>query len=87
LLFGAASSRSFRRGGNYQEEVGEMMKGNGYGTSYHLMASPIGWVGLVANIMVIARISGYWQDVILGIILIVTLWADKELQKKYASSL
>jgi ribose transport system permease protein len=45
------------------------------------------FMGLVANIMVIARISGYWQDVILGIILIVTLWADKELQKKYASSL
>lgn len=40
------------------------------------------FMGLVANIMVIARISGYWQEIILGIILITTLWLDKNLQKR-----
>ncbi|MEP7322498.1 MAG: ABC transporter permease [Saprospiraceae bacterium] len=44
------------------------------------------FMGIVANIMVIARVSGYWQDIILGIILISTLWLDKALQKKYAAS-
>lgn len=42
------------------------------------------FMGLIANIMVIARVSGYWQEIILGVILILTLWADKALQKKYA---
>ncbi|MEO8470588.1 MAG: ABC transporter permease [Chryseolinea sp.] len=42
------------------------------------------FMGIISNIMVIARISGYWQEIILGIILIVTLWLDKFLQKKYA---
>lgn len=42
------------------------------------------FMGLISNIMVIARISGYWQEIILGIILITTLWVDKYLQKKYA---
>lgn len=42
------------------------------------------FMGIVANIMVISRVSGYWQEIILGIILIGTLWLDKELQKKYS---
>jgi ribose transport system permease protein len=42
------------------------------------------FMGIVANIMVIARVSGYWQEIILGIILISTLWLDKVLQKKYS---
>ena len=42
------------------------------------------FMGLISNIMVIARISGYWQEIILGLILIATLWVDKYLQKKYA---
>jgi len=42
------------------------------------------FMGLVANIMVIARVSGYWQDIILGVILIATLWADRTLQQRYA---
>jgi ribose transport system permease protein len=42
------------------------------------------FMGLISNIMVISRISGYWQEIILGLILIVTLWVDKYLQKKYA---
>lgn len=43
------------------------------------------FMGLIANIMVISRVSGYWQEIILGIILIATLWVDKYLQKKYAA--
>ena len=42
------------------------------------------FMGLISNIMVIARVSGYWQEIILGLILIITLWLDKYLQKKYA---
>ncbi|HEX6224458.1 MAG TPA: ABC transporter permease [Chryseolinea sp.] len=42
------------------------------------------FMGLVSNIMVIARVSGYWQEIILGLILITTLWLDKFLQKKYS---
>jgi ribose transport system permease protein len=41
------------------------------------------FMGVVANIMVLARVSGYWQDIILGIILILTLWVDQTLQKRY----
>ena len=41
-------------------------------------------MGLVANLMVISRVSGYWQEIILGIILISILWADQSLQKKYS---
>jgi len=43
------------------------------------------FMGIISNIMVIARISGYWQEIILGIILISTLWLDKSLQKKYST--
>jgi ribose transport system permease protein len=42
------------------------------------------FMGLISNIMVIARISGYWQEIILGLILIGTLWIDMYLQKKYS---
>lgn len=42
------------------------------------------FMGIVANIMVISRVSGYWQEIILGIILIGTLWLDKALQKQYS---
>lgn len=41
------------------------------------------FMGLIANIMVIARVSGYWQEIILGVILITTLWLDQSLQKRY----
>lgn len=43
------------------------------------------FMGLIANIMVISRVSGYWQEIILGVILITTLWADKAIQKRYYS--
>ena len=42
------------------------------------------FMGVIANIMVISRVSGYWQEIILGVILITTLWLDKALQKKYS---
>jgi ribose transport system permease protein len=42
------------------------------------------FMALIANIMVIARVSGYWQEIILGIILIGTLWADQALQKRFS---
>ncbi|MGL4631857.1 MAG: ABC transporter permease [Leadbetterella sp.] len=40
------------------------------------------FMGLVANIMVIARVSGYWQEIILGVILILAVWIDRFLQKR-----
>lgn len=40
------------------------------------------FMALIANIMVLSRISGYWQDIILGFILIFTLWLDRVLQKR-----
>lgn len=42
------------------------------------------FMGIITNLMVIARVSGYWQEIILGIILISTLWLDQALQKKYS---
>ncbi len=39
------------------------------------------FMGLVANIMVIARVSGYWQEIILGIILITAVWLDLKVKK------
>ena len=45
------------------------------------------FMGIIANIMVISRVSGYWQEIILGIILISTLWLDKTLQKKYSTQI
>ena len=45
------------------------------------------FMGIVANIMVIARVSGYWQEIILGIILILTLWADNLVQRRYKLNL
>ncbi len=34
------------------------------------------FMGIVANVMVIARISGLWQEIILGLILILAVWLD-----------
>jgi ribose transport system permease protein len=39
-------------------------------------------MGIVANIMVIARVSGFWQEIILGIILIFAVWLDLYVQKR-----
>lgn len=42
------------------------------------------FMGIVGNIMVLARISGYWQEIILGVILIGTLWLDKVVRNRYS---
>jgi len=41
------------------------------------------FLGLIGNIMVIARISGYWQEIILGIILIAAVGIDQLLKAKH----
>jgi ribose transport system permease protein len=45
------------------------------------------FMGLVANIMVIARVSGLWQEIILGVILISAVWLDLYVQRRSAQSL
>ena len=40
------------------------------------------FMGLIANLMVLSRVSGYWQETILGIILISAIWFDLEVQKR-----
>jgi ribose transport system permease protein len=40
------------------------------------------FMGLVSNVMVLARVSGYWQEIILGLILITAVWSDSALQKR-----
>jgi ribose transport system permease protein len=42
------------------------------------------FMGLIGNIMVITRISGYWQEIILGIILIAAVGLDQLLKKERA---
>lgn len=44
------------------------------------------FMGLVANVMVIARVSGYWQEIILGLILIAAVWIDLRLQNRMMAS-
>jgi ribose transport system permease protein len=39
------------------------------------------FMGLVSNVMVLARVSGYWQEIVLGLILIGAIWFDIALQK------
>lgn len=40
------------------------------------------FMGLIANLMVLSRVSGYWQEIILGLILIGAIWFDIEVQKR-----
>jgi ribose/xylose/arabinose/galactoside ABC-type transport system permease subunit/ABC-type sugar transport system substrate-binding protein len=40
------------------------------------------FMGLISNVMVLARVSGYWQEIILGLILIAAIWFDLALQKR-----
>ncbi|MEO0330557.1 MAG: ABC transporter permease [Bacteroidota bacterium] len=40
------------------------------------------FMGLVSNIMILARVSGYWQEIILGLILIVAVAIDIVLKKR-----
>lgn len=40
------------------------------------------FMGLISNVMVLARVSGYWQEIILGLILVGAIWFDIEVQKR-----
>lgn len=40
------------------------------------------FIGIVSNIMVLSRVSGYWQEIILGVLLIGAIWFDLVIQKK-----
>ncbi|MGA0559700.1 ABC transporter permease [Larkinella sp. VNQ87] len=40
------------------------------------------FMGLVSNVMILARVSGYWQEIILGLILIAAVWSDLALQRQ-----
>jgi len=43
------------------------------------------FMGIVGNIMIIARVSGYWQQIILGVILILSICIDLLLKKERKS--
>ena len=43
------------------------------------------FMGLISNVMVLARVSGYWQEIILGLILIGAIWFDIAIQKAKTS--
>lgn len=43
------------------------------------------FMGLIANVMILARISGSWQEIVTGLILIGAIWLDIEVQKKSMS--
>lgn len=40
------------------------------------------FMGIVGNILILSRVSGYWQEIILGIILILAVGIDQLIQKK-----
>lgn len=40
------------------------------------------FMGIIANIMILARVSGYWQQIIFGVILILAVAIDLLLQKR-----
>lgn len=40
------------------------------------------FMGLVSNIMILARVSGYWQEIVLGVILILAVAIDVLAQKR-----
>jgi ribose transport system permease protein len=40
------------------------------------------FMALISNLLIISRVSGYWQEVILGIILIAAVGLDQWLLKK-----
>jgi ribose/xylose/arabinose/galactoside ABC-type transport system permease subunit len=45
------------------------------------------FIGVVSNIMIITRVSGYWQDIVLGIILIAAVGIDIALNRPAGISL
>jgi ribose transport system permease protein len=42
------------------------------------------FMGIVGNILILTRVSGYWQEVILGLILILAVGLDQILQRRVA---
>ncbi|GAB3705474.1 sugar ABC transporter permease [Spirosoma flavus] len=40
------------------------------------------FMGLIGNVMILARVSGYWQEIILGLILISAIWGDMLLRRR-----
>jgi ribose transport system permease protein len=40
------------------------------------------FMGIISNVMVLSRVSGYWQEIILGAILILAIWFDIVVQKR-----
>ncbi len=44
------------------------------------------FMGIISNVMVLSRVSGYWQEIILGAILILAIWFDIEVQKRTKNS-
>lgn len=41
-------------------------------------------IGMISNIMVLSRVSGYWQEIIIGVILIGAIWLDLAMQRRSA---
>ena len=39
-------------------------------------------IGMISNIMILSRVSGYWQEIIIGIILIGAIWLDLAVQRR-----
>lgn len=39
-------------------------------------------IGMISNIMILSRVSGYWQEIVIGIILIGAIWLDLAVQRK-----
>jgi ribose/xylose/arabinose/galactoside ABC-type transport system permease subunit len=40
------------------------------------------FIGLVSNVMVLSRVSGSWQEIIIGVLLIAAIWFDVVIQRK-----
>ncbi len=40
------------------------------------------FIGIISNIMVLSRVSGYWQEIILGSILVLAIWFDIAVQNR-----
>ena len=39
-------------------------------------------IGMISNIMILSRVSGYWQEIVIGCILIGAIWLDLAVQKR-----
>lgn len=41
-------------------------------------------IGMISNIMILSRVSGYWQEIVIGCILIAAIWLDLAVQRRSA---